>query len=178
MDQIKKKVSLVFCTMNNAEAIQHIHLWHTVGFNCTQSFVARSTTWSGGGGGVGAKSRLCFFPSIASSNCYINMTWQIKPLRSKCSCPNSKTTLNMAYMCMIYMWPYHPKQVTLILFMKFWFLHTCTNFHFKWYQDLANQPTGWKLLIKINLAAVESSILRNWAEKICFAYNSITAVTI
>ena len=121
------------------------HCWVQL-HRCTQSFVARSTTWSGGG--VGAKSRLCFFPSIASSNCYINMTWQIKPLRSKCSCPNSKTTLNMAYMCMIYTWPYPPKRVTLILFMKFWFLHTCTNFHFKWYQDLANLPTGSKVIDK------------------------------
>ena len=27
--------------------------------------------------------------------------------------------------CADYMWPYTPKRVTLILFMKFWFLHTC-----------------------------------------------------
>ena len=25
----------------------------------------------------------------------------------------------------VYLWPYPPKRVTLILFMKFWFLHTC-----------------------------------------------------
>ena len=51
-----------------------------------------------------------------------------------------------------YLWPYPPKWVTLILFMKFWFLHTCKeyilDFPFKWYQNYANLPTGSNLIDK------------------------------
>ena len=77
-------------------------------------------------------------------------------------------------------WPYPPKRVTLILSIKFWFLHICKEhlFSFQMIPTLCKSADRFKSYWWINLATVESSILRNWAEKIRFAYNSITAVTI
>ena len=79
-----------------------------------------------------------------------------------------------------YLWPYHPKWVTLILFMEFWFLHTFKEhlFSFQMIPKLCKSAYRFKSYWWINLATVESSILTNWAEKICFLHNSITAVTI
>ena len=78
------------------------------------------------------------------------------------------------------MWPHPPEWATLILFMKFGFLHTCKehSFSFQMIPKLCRSADRFKSYWWINLATVESSILRNWAEKIHFAYNSFTAVTI
>ena len=48
------------------------------------------------------------------------------------------------------MWLYPPKRVTLILFMKCWFLHTCKkhSFSFQWYQNYANLPIGSNVIDK------------------------------
>ena len=39
-------------------------------------------------------------------------------------------TIFLSLLTQTHLWPYPPKQVTLILFMKFWFLHTCKEHSF------------------------------------------------
>ena len=75
-------------------------------------------------------------------------------------------------------WPYPPKSVTLILFMIFLFLQTGKEhpFSFQMMPRLCKCANRLKSYWWINLATVQSSILRNWAEKMLFRiqqyYNS------